>query len=82
MTSRVILSATLVALAVTATAAEATTRREAAEIRLSRYAPEVDVTKLTDTELAVLMNILRSTDTDIEKRFRLRSFVDRYQSGD
>ena len=41
---------------------------------IERYAPNTDVSTLTDTEIRVLLNYIHSGDKDGEKRAFVRSF--------
>ncbi len=64
------------ALALSTLAGAASAATSAEQAILQRYAPSVDVSTLTDVQVATLMNIVNSTDSEGDKRAIIQNFVE------
>ncbi|SFE82847.1 hypothetical protein [Roseivivax sediminis] len=72
----------LASLAVAATAAipaAAVTSHDAAQVKIQRYAPNVDVAALSNAEVATLLNVINSGDSRSDVSAKIESLVRAYQ---
>ncbi|MGI9388498.1 MAG: hypothetical protein ACR2O1_00450 [Boseongicola sp.] len=60
--------------ALIATGAMATVNSPANLKKIQRYAPDADVSDLTNREISVLLHVINSSDNEGEKRSFVRSF--------
>ncbi len=63
------------ALALSTLAGAASAATSAEQAILQRYAPSVDVSTLSDVQVATLMNIVSSADSQGDKRAIIQNFV-------
>lgn len=75
---KTILASLAVATAV-AVPAHAATTTEAAQIKIERYAPNADVSALTDTQVASILNAINSQDSHSERSSIVESLLRQYQ---
>ncbi|SLN53777.1 hypothetical protein ROJ8625_02751 [Roseivivax jejudonensis] len=67
------------AAALTAVPAAAALSTEAAQVKIERYAPEVDASTLTDTQIVTILNAINSSDGLGEREGKVQSLVRAYQ---
>lgn len=59
--------------------AHAASTTEAAQIKIERYAPDADVSALTDTQIASIMNAITSNDSHGDRSSIVEALVRQYQ---
>ncbi|SFE82828.1 hypothetical protein [Roseivivax sediminis] len=72
----------LASLAVAATAAipaAAVTSHDAAQVKIERYAPNVDVSTLSNAEIVTLLNVINSGDSNSDVGAKIERLVRAYQ---
>ncbi|ETW13826.1 hypothetical protein ATO8_03011 [Roseivivax marinus] len=74
-----IAAAALAATAVAAVPAAAQISDEAAQIKIEKFAPEVDVTRLTDAQIQSLLNVIHSGGGRGDREATAQSLVRAYQ---
>ncbi len=73
---KTILASALVATATFAGAASAMTNAPAGDLAtITHYAPSVDVTRLTDKDVNILLSAIHSSDSESEKRGFISAYL-------
>ncbi|ETX14900.1 hypothetical protein OCH239_21300 [Roseivivax halodurans JCM 10272] len=71
--------ATLALALAAAAPATAMTTNGAAQTKIERYAPDVDVDALSNPQIASILNVIDSGDSHSDRRALVRSLVRQYQ---
>lgn len=74
-----IASLALALTAVAAVPASAALSTEAAQVKIERFAPEVDASALTDTQIATILNAIHANEGRGETEAAVKSLVRQYQ---
>ncbi|ETX28275.1 hypothetical protein [Roseivivax isoporae] len=75
---KTLIASALVATAALAGGASAMTSTSAAEVKIQRYAPDADLSALSDAQIASLLNVVNGGDSRGETESKIESLLRAY----